>query len=197
MSYTTPSENVLPALHASTGHAAKGIPDTGDAAGLAEPAETFTTSIEELAMKPKNILPDSTACTDAENPELIRPKLKYRCVADVEAVPLIWLWPSKVPSGKLTLFAGDPGLGKSFVTIDMASRVSRGKGWPDGSGNQPAGSVIFLACEDDVADTIRPRLERANANLANIYFVDGVAVDDREHGFTLDRHLPVDAGQKT
>jgi putative DNA primase/helicase len=142
-------------------------------------------------MNTDNIPPVSAAPVEAEQPELRRPKLNYRCVADVEPVEMKWLWPGKVPSGKLTLFAGDPGLGKSFVTIDMASRVSRGKVWPDGSENQPTGSVIFVACEDDVADTIRPRLERANADLENIYIVDGVAVDEREHGFTLDRHLPL------
>jgi len=142
-------------------------------------------------MNTNDILPDLTAAVEAEQPESKRPKLNYRCVADVEPVEMKWLWPGKVPSGKLTLFAGDPGLGKSFVTIDMASRVSRGIVWPDGSENQPAGSVIFLACEDDVADTIRPRLERANANLANIHFVDGVSVGNRELGFTLDHHLPL------
>lgn len=142
-------------------------------------------------MDTNEILPALNATVEAQQPELKRPKLNYRCVADVEPVEMKWLWPSKVPSSKLTLFAGDPGLGKSFVTIDMASRISLGKDWPDGSENQPAGSVIFLACEDDVADTIRPRLERAHANLANIHFVDGVSVGDRELGFTLDHHLPL------
>ena len=37
-----------------------------------------------------------------------------------------WLWPGRVPLGKLTLLIGDPGLGKSFVTLDIAARVSRG-----------------------------------------------------------------------
>lgn len=140
-------------------------------------------------MKTEVALPDLTACDMTDESESLRPRLKYRCLADIESVPLTWLWPGKVPSGKLTLFAGDPGLGKSFVTIDMASRVSRGKDWPDGTKNQDAGSVIVLACEDDVSDTIKPRLERANANMNNIYFVDGVTIEDREHGFTLDRHI--------
>ncbi len=40
---------------------------------------------------------------------------------------LAWLWPGRIPLGKLTLLAGDPGLGKSFVTLDMAARVSIGE----------------------------------------------------------------------
>jgi chromosome segregation ATPase len=43
---------------------------------------------------------------------------------------LEWLWPGRVPLGKLTRLAGDPGLGKSFVTLDMAARVSRGERLP-------------------------------------------------------------------
>jgi DNA polymerase III delta prime subunit len=30
-------------------------------------------------------------------------------------------------AGKLTLLAGDPGLGKSLVTLDIAARVSCGR----------------------------------------------------------------------
>ena len=43
-----------------------------------------------------------------------------------------WLWPGRIPRGKVTLLAGDPGLGKSFVTMDLAARVSRAAEWPDG-----------------------------------------------------------------
>src|SRR5205809_601664 len=38
------------------------------------------------------------------------------------------------------------------------------------------GSVIFLNAEDDPADTLRPRLEAAGADLGRVQFVDGVIV---------------------
>jgi putative DNA primase/helicase len=124
-----------------------------------------------------------------------RRRLISRCVADVEAKPLEWLWPGLIPIGKMTLFSGDPGLGKSFVTVDMASRVSRGKQWPVSLGGQPvsqsAGSVVILACEDDVEDTVRPRLDRANANVARIHVIDCVEVEDSTKGFALDVDLPL------
>ena len=56
--------------------------------------------------------------------------------------------------GKLTVFSGDPGEGKSFVTDDIAARVSRGDVMPDGTPGPPRGSVIILACEDGIEDTI-------------------------------------------
>ena len=50
------------------------------------------------------------------------------CLTDVEAEPVKWLWPTRMALGKLTMLAGDPGLGKSFVSLDMAARVSSGVG---------------------------------------------------------------------
>lgn len=48
----------------------------------------------------------------------------------IEERPLSWLWDGVVPLGKLTLIAGDPGVGKSLVTLDLAARVSRGGPFP-------------------------------------------------------------------
>src|SRR5262249_39274892 len=85
------------------------------------------------------------------------------CVEDVQAEPITWLWPGRIARGKLSLIAGDPGLGKSVLTTALASVVSRGSKWPDGTACEP-GSVIFLSAEDDLADTIRPRLDAAGAD---------------------------------
>jgi len=44
---------------------------------------------------------------------------------------LHWLWPRRIPLGKITLLAGDPGLGKSMLALDIAARLSRGLPFPD------------------------------------------------------------------
>ena len=36
--------------------------------------------------------------------------LQMVCLADVEPVPINWLWPERIARGKLTLISGDPGL---------------------------------------------------------------------------------------
>ena len=79
-----------------------------------------------------------------------------------EVVPerVRWLWDGRIALGKLNLLDGDPGLGKSAVTIDLAARVSVGKPWPDGSECR-AGGVVILSAEDGLADTIRPRFDAA------------------------------------
>lgn len=44
---------------------------------------------------------------------------------------LRWLWPGRIPLGKLTVISGAPGLGKSLLALDIAARVTRGGDWPD------------------------------------------------------------------
>lgn len=96
-------------------------------------------------------------------------------VCDIQRQELRWLWPGRIPLGKLTLFAGDPGLGKSFVTLDIGARITRGRGWPDRAATscEPA-SAIILSAEDDPADTIRPRLEAADADLSKVHILQAV-----------------------
>jgi AAA domain-containing protein len=87
-----------------------------------------------------------------------------------------WLWPGRLARGKLGIIDGDPGLGKSVITLDLAARISTGIPMPgepptyvpDGYG---AAGVLICCAEDDVADTIIPRLVSHGANLAKIGFI--------------------------
>lgn len=101
------------------------------------------------------------------------------CVAAVEARNIAWLWQPRIALGKVTLFSGNPGQGKSQLTAYLAACTSRGDPFIDGQ-PCPRGSVIMIACEDDVADTIRPRLEAAGADLAKVHILN--AVRHREDG---------------
>jgi 5S rRNA maturation endonuclease (ribonuclease M5) len=115
---------------------------------------------------------------------------------DVKPELVAWLWPGRIAIGKLTLIAGDPGLGKSFLTLDMAARVSRGRAWPDApSGAMTPGGVVLLSAEDGIADTIRPRLDAAGADVSRIAALEAirtVGANGRESArtFDLSRDLP-------
>jgi RecA-family ATPase len=87
--------------------------------------------------------------------------------SDINAVDVQWLWPGRIPVGRITLLVGLPGKGKSLVTIDAAARVSTGMPWPDGS-NCPRGSAILITAEDNPNDTIRPRLDAAGADVSRV-----------------------------
>ena len=72
-----------------------------------------------------------------------------RCAADIRPEPVKWLWPNRIAIGKQTLLAGEAGLGKSQVGIDMAATVTTGGAWPCGEGHARLGNVIILSAEDD------------------------------------------------
>lgn len=86
---------------------------------------------------------------------------------DVEPEVVEWLWYPYIPRGKLTMIEGDPGLGKSWLTMALASYISRGKGLPYQRNPEP-GPVLILSAEDGIADTIKPRLITLKANTKNI-----------------------------
>ncbi len=101
-------------------------------------------------------------------------------MADVVPRAVRWLWPSRIPLGKLTIIDGDPGLGKSLMTLDLAARTSIGAPMPDGKRGDvegPAG-VVLLTAEDDPEDTIRPRLDAAGADCSRIVILE--AIEDIE-----------------
>jgi len=111
----------------------------------------------------------------AEYTEPRAPGVVLRCFTDIAPKPLRWLWAGRIPLGKLTLLIGDPGLGKSLLTADAASRVTRGTSFPDGASCE-VGSAIFLSAEDDAADTIRPRLDAAGADVSRVHILEAVCV---------------------
>ena len=97
----------------------------------------------------------------------------YRRASDICSKAVSWLWPGRLAGGKLSIIAGNPGLGKSQLALSIAAIVSTGTPWPDGTPST-AGQVVILSAEDDPEDTIRPRLEAAGANLDRIVLLDGV-----------------------
>jgi len=85
-----------------------------------------------------------------------------------------WLWPGRVALDALCVIAGDPGLGKSVLTLDIAAHASRGAPWPDESGFAPVTSVLLMSAEDDFVNTIRPRLVAAGADLTRVIALKGI-----------------------
>jgi hypothetical protein len=109
-----------------------------------------------------------------------RSRLKLTRASDVKPQPIHWLWPGKIALGKPTLIAGDPGLGKSMLTVNLAAHVSTGRLWPAAGGPCPLGDVLFVSAEDDPADTIRPRLDVVGADPSRVHIVGGVESLNRD-----------------
>jgi putative DNA primase/helicase len=67
-----------------------------------------------------------------------------------------------------------------MIALALAVTVSSGGRWPDGTRCEP-GFVVIWSAEDDIADTLVPRLTAMGANLNNIGFVgDKSTLEGRE-----------------
>jgi putative DNA primase/helicase len=89
------------------------------------------------------------------------PSLTGVMASDVQVTKVTWAWHPYFPTGSLCFIDGDPGDGKSVLTIDLVSRWTAGMAMPDGQ-SSPFGepvTAIMIGAEDDVAATIVPRIK--------------------------------------
>jgi hypothetical protein len=101
-------------------------------------------------------------------------------VSKLRPRPVDWLWPKRVPLGAITVIAGEPGLGKSLLTLHLAARLSRGEFGTDANS-------LLLTAEDQREQTVLPRLIAASAEL------ERVAVPVRPgDGLDLPLRIPTD-----
>jgi hypothetical protein len=110
------------------------------------------------------------ASAPAKGAGKLHPPLAVR-IADVEPEEVEWLWHPYIPFGKLTSVEGDPGIGKSWLTMALAAQVSRGAKLPGASRAAEAGSVLLLTAEDGAGDTLRPRLDTLGADVLRVHAI--------------------------
>src|ERR1019366_3264104 len=82
--------------------------------------------------------------------------------------PVEWLWPGYLAGGSLAILDGDPGLGKSLVTLVLTARLTTGRPWPDGTPSPGPASVLLL-CDEDYDNIVKPRLAAASADQARTF----------------------------
>jgi len=98
-------------------------------------------------------------------------ELRMFTMREVVAEPVSWLWEPYIPRGKVTVVQGDPGNGKTTLTLAVAAAVVNGEALPGGFADAPA-NVIFQTGEDGLTDTIKLRLERLGADCSRIHVID-------------------------
>lgn len=113
-----------------------------------------------------------------------------RLLSTVEPERVDWIWRGRIPKGKLTIVEGDPGDGKSTITIDLAARVSIGTPWPDGEECE-VGGVVLCNAEDGLADTIRPRLDAAGGDAERVLALAAVPEGDSERLLSVPKDLEI------
>lgn len=98
--------------------------------------------------------------------------LKIINMSDVESKEISWLWYPFIPYGKLTIIQGDPGEGKTTLVLNIAAVLSKGQGLDEHMKPEQPLHIIYQTAEDGLDDTVKPRLEKAQADCNNIFVID-------------------------
>jgi hypothetical protein len=144
--------------------------------------------LKEISAKP--------ATSEVSDPFASTPKRKRpisRRFDSIREESLVAIYPKLLFAGKHTTIGGDPGLGKSLVSVDITARITRGGRISPYSDEQFApATVILCSAEDDAADTVKPRLRTAGADMTRIIDLVGVlGFEDGQEHLNLGEHLAV------
>jgi len=99
-------------------------------------------------------------------------ELKLIRMSEVQSQRIEWLWCPFIPYGKLTIIQGDPGDGKTTLVLNIAAKLSNGKGIDEAMKIVEPMNIIYQTAEDGLADTVKPRLELAEADCERITVID-------------------------
>jgi len=108
-------------------------------------------------------------------------------VSDCESRSVDFLWKPYIPIGFVTMLTGDPGVGKSTITTQLASAISKGTTFVDGA-SAPLGNVVLFSVEDPINEVIRPKLSKDHADISKVFVYDAcLTLDDT--GFETIKHI--------
>lgn len=96
---------------------------------------------------------------------------QFEYFSSVRQRKIDWLWYPYIPYGKITIIQGDPGEGKSTFILNIAALLTKGKNMPDGYPISNPEFVIYQTAEDNIADTVKPRLVSAKADCNKIAYI--------------------------
>jgi hypothetical protein len=101
-----------------------GLPEKGDVSDWLDAGNSVDELLRIVDVTPEWEPTSSAADTPDDFDEV------GTLLSDVVEESVEWLWEARIPLGKLTVIDGDPGTGKSALTIDLAARVSTGREMP-------------------------------------------------------------------
>ena len=123
--------------------------------------------VEEKALKAEEWAP---GMPDNHKREKEGQKPQIERFSDIDTEEIEWVWAPYIPKSKVTILAGHPGVGKTFIALMIAARISQGEEFltPGKDVTEPE-PVLYMTAEDGLGDTLKPRLEAMDADHRNIY----------------------------
>ncbi|MGH2507726.1 MAG: AAA family ATPase, partial [Ktedonobacteraceae bacterium] len=152
-----------------------------------------------LGGKDLTSVPETTREATTNSPSIPARRITMTRGDQVKPTRIKWLWKDRIVKNNISVFSGEPDRGKGLIYIDAAARITTGIDFFD-SPNDLGGprDVVILASEDDLENTIVPRLIVAGADMKRIHFctiTENIKGTDEEGLVCLDRDL--DAVEET
>jgi putative DNA primase/helicase len=110
-------------------------------------------------------------------------------MADVVPESITYLYEPYIPCGKVTLFEGDGGVGKTRCLLAITASITNGLVPGPPSDTKASGTpetVLLLNGEDGAGDTLRPCLEGMGADLGRVKLLTGLLTEGGELPLVLD-----------
>ena len=131
--------------------------------GLGEPEYDFDAALEaikEIPLKPH--AESESKC------------LKFTRLDTVKNQDVNWTWKDMLAKGHLHLVAGEAGVGKSRILMNIAAILSRGGQFPGSTEVCEPGKILYLSAEDSATQFFRPQFEACGGNLSNFEIMDAL-----------------------
>jgi hypothetical protein len=140
---------------------------------------------------PRSAMPPAAPESDPVQAAARKSRVLTRRYSEFAEEQLIPVYPGMLWQGKYTVLGGDPGLGKSLVASDITARITRGgQVSPYSDQHFEPRTVVLCSSEDGAADTIKPRLRVAGADMARVVDLMGILAKDGTHEhLNLGAHL--------
>lgn len=146
--------------------------------GLDEPSirrainSGWTAGALEPRVRPMPLVNGTNGTNGFHHSEPSRPKLDRLTIGldEIEVQKVDWIYENRVAPGFITIFAGRTGLGKSFVTCDIVSKLSIGFAPPYSNLRHEPMRTLFIS-EDSPQIVIGPRLIELGADRSMVRFL--------------------------
>lgn len=101
------------------------------------------------------------------------------CLAEMEALPVSWLWKGYLAYGMLTMLSGDPEAGKTFIALAIAADLSNGRLPVSGKPCAPI-ATLYLSRENAAQYVTRPRFDAQGGDAKRFHLLTrpGITLKD-------------------
>lgn len=109
-------------------------------------------------------------------PEKTDSKITFVTANQVQVRKKTWVWTHRIADRSVSLLAGEGGVGKGHITVEIVATVTQGKAWVDDPFEHPVlmGHVLWFCAEDDPETELKPRLIAGGVNMERVHLFQRV-----------------------